>query len=97
MSTELDFLFTVHFPHFIGKFSQNGVVGQFQTDIVETSCTDILDIVTLMGEAHSLFFYSMLFKKPVQPAHPPPVRKLSKLETIYALVIGMNKYPADHR
>ena len=73
----LDFLFTGHFPNSIGKFSQNGVIVQFRTDIVETSCTDILDIVTSMGEAHSLFFYSMFFKKPVQPAHSPPVRELS--------------------
>jgi hypothetical protein len=37
----------------------------------------------------------MFFKKPAQPAQPPPVREPSKPGTIYALVIGINKYPAD--
>jgi len=60
-----------------------------------TSCTDILDIITSIGEAHSLFFYSMFFKKPVQPAQPPPVHEPSKPEKIYPLVIGINEYPAD--
>ena len=62
----------------IGKFSQNGVYWTVLRTYI--MCIDILDIVTSMDEAHSLFFYSMFCKKPVQPAQPPPVREPSKPE-----------------
>jgi hypothetical protein len=37
----------------------------------------------------------MFFKKPAQPTQPPPAHEPSKPETIYALIIGINQYPAD--